>query len=92
MAENGNGEGSATTVQPEYGGTMIHDSNIPEGGTETGSVANEGQIIDLNPNPVYDELDPVFRFVGLDVGQDNMKILFYILVGYLGIWKGLLKK
>ena len=92
------GEGETTQTggssEPTYGGTMVHDINIPEGGSETGSVVNEGPIIDLDKNPIYDEIDPVFQFRdgSLPITPKMTKALLYTLLGYFGIWKGLLKK
>jgi hypothetical protein len=88
-ASEGQGEG-----QPVYGGTMIHESYIPEGGSSTGAIADEGQIIDLGENPMYDDTDPVFQFRGnaLTLDPDLMKTLTYILIGYFIVWKRILKK
>jgi len=82
---NGNGESSGGgEEQPFYGGTMVHESNKPEGGTETGAVANEGQIVDLDENPLYDETNPVFQFRSgvLGLKADQMKIVLYTIGGY----------
>jgi len=71
-------------LPPEYGGEMVHNINLPEGGQETGSVADEGEIIDLGENPLYNETNPIFQFrsaaLGLEV--DQMKILLYVIGGY----------
>ena len=97
MADPRDGEGRSSEGQgegPSYGGTMIHESYIPEGGAETGAIADEGQIVDLSENPMYDDIDPVFQFRGspLSLDANQMKIGIYVLIGYFGIWKGLLKK
>lgn len=83
---NGNGEASSGsgTPPPEYGGTMIHDTSAPAGGIETGAVVNEGQIADLEINPIYDEIVTNFQFrtgvLGLETNQ--MKIILYTILGY----------
>ena len=97
MPDPRDGEGRSTEGQGEgssYGGTMIHESNIPEGGRNTGAIADEGQIVDLGENPMYDDTDPVFQFRGnaLTLDPDLMKTLAYILIGYFIVWKRILKK
>jgi hypothetical protein len=79
---NGNGESGVPpgSTQPIYGGNVQDDPIItPIGGSDH-------DPIQIEPNPIYDEIDPIFTYRSGEFNLQYQKFLPFVLAYIIYKW------